>query len=195
MIISDRQELEGLRISLVDLPNQPGAFQEYDFTVELPQDFNEGAVEVDSKEPIPVHIVLTSVSEGVLVDLSTQVHVHGECARCLDPVARSFDIHTQELFYNPGMRAKALAEGDETAEEMMEIEAESIDVETLLRDSILLELPARLLCSQDCEGLCPQCALPYRELELDHHHDVIDNRWASLAGLAQQLRDADEEKV
>jgi uncharacterized protein len=37
------------------------------------------------------------------------------------------------------------------------------------------------VCQDDCPGLCPQCGVRLADAEPDHHHDVIDPRWAKLA--------------
>ena len=189
MIMNNQQKLDDLQIPLVDLPRQPGAVQDFNFSVELPDDIKVYDVTVDNSENINVSVYLTSVSEGVLVDLDTEVEVTSTCYRCLNDVSETYDVKAQELYYYPGMRQKAIDEGDETADEMYEIENDTIDLGVLLRDSIILELPMRLLCDEDCEGMCPECAVPFAELEPDHAHEIIDDRWSGLAALAQKMRE------
>ena len=60
------------------------------------------------------------------------------------------------------------------------------DIETLLRDTLVEELPLQPLCKPDCLGLCSQCGADLNE-DPDHHHDVTDIRFAGLAGLKAQL--------
>ncbi|QPK94449.1 DUF177 domain-containing protein [Actinomyces sp. zg-332] len=189
--MNKHQKLDDLEISLVDLQRQPGAMDSFTFNVEIPEDLKVYDVEVTSSEVIDVDVNLTSVSEGVLVDLRTNFEAISQCYRCLEDVAQRYDVSVQELYYYPGMREKAIAEGDETADEMYEIENDTVDLGALLRDSIILELPMRMLCDEDCEGICPHCAIPFAELEEGHTHEIIDDRWQGLADLAKKMQERD----
>ena len=60
------------------------------------------------------------------------------------------------------------------------------DIETLLRDTLVEELPLQPLCKPDCLGLCSQCGADLNE-DPDHHHDVTDIRFAALEGLKARL--------
>ena len=60
------------------------------------------------------------------------------------------------------------------------------NIEALLRDTLVEELPLQPLCKPDCLGLCSQCGADLNE-EPDHHHDVTDIRFAALEGLKAQL--------
>ena len=46
---------------------------------------------------------------------------------------------------------------DEENDTFLLVENESIELDDLLREDILLELPTKFLCKPDCKGLCPQC--------------------------------------
>ena len=87
--------------------------------------------------------------EGVLVTGTAEVELHGECVRCLSAVEDRVEVDLQELFVYPG------SEADE--EEASRLEGDLIDLEPLLRDAVVLELPFQPLCRPDCAGLCPQC--------------------------------------
>lgn len=59
-----------------------------------------------------------------------------------------------------------------------------MDLEAPIRDLIVLSLPSTPLCSDDCQGLCPECGAKWAELPDTHAHGQIDARWASLAALS-----------
>src|SRR5207302_6095680 len=80
------------------------------------------------------------------------------CARCLEPVeeevAREFD-----LLYRPqgvDARAAELSVSDAEAE-IGYYRGDGLELEDVLREQILLALPLRTLCSEQCKGLCPHC--------------------------------------
>lgn len=60
-----------------------------------------------------------------------------------------------------------------------------IDLEPILRDAVVLELPFTPLCRPDCAGLCPECGADLNR-DPDHGHaEPIDPRWAGLIGLTE----------
>jgi uncharacterized protein len=93
-------------------------------------------------------------------ELFFQGHIHGEfvghCGRCLDnytaPLDKDFSI---VLVPKPA----APADG-ELADEDLDLsfyEGDAIDLSPLVREQIILVLPTRPLCEEECRGLCPQC--------------------------------------
>ena len=61
-----------------------------------------------------------------------------------------------------------------------------LDLDQLVTSDILLELPIKALCREDCKGLCPQCGLDLNESP-EHVHEVTDLRFADLEALKEQL--------
>jgi len=61
---------------------------------------------------------------------------------------------------------------------------ETLDLSGWARDSFALAMPAKVLCREDCLGLCPQCAADLNEAGPGHHHEPApDPRWAKLSEL------------
>ena len=61
---------------------------------------------------------------------------------------------------------------------------EVLDLSAWARDALVLGLPAKILCREDCPGLCPVCAADLSEVGEDHTHDEApDPRWAKLREL------------
>jgi uncharacterized protein len=58
-----------------------------------------------------------------------------------------------------------------------------LQLEDVLREQVLLALPARTLCQPDCKGLCPVCGHNRNEVSCDCVSRQPDPRWAGLAGL------------
>ena len=64
-----------------------------------------------------------------------------------------------------------------------------IDLEPVLRDAAMLDLPFIPLCREDCAGLCPTCGVNLND-DPDHGHDeAIDPRWAGLTDWAEGTQD------
>ena len=128
---------------------------------------------------------LTSVEDGVLVQVATSVDLVGECVRCLDEVREHHDVTSAEVYFEPGAPALTTSDDeDEDADDLFVIgERDTIDIDTQLRDAIVTLVDPRPLCSSDCAGLCDVCGEKWVDLPADHEHVVIDPRLASLASL------------
>jgi len=120
--------------------------------------------------------------EGVLVTGTAQAVLDGECARCLEVLRDETVVDFQELFFYEERDAGAL-DGDDDAGRL---EGDLLDLEPVLRDTVVLTLPFQPLCRDDCPGLCAECGARLAD-EPDHQHDeALDPRWAALHGLADQ---------
>ncbi|HEV2644777.1 MAG TPA: DUF177 domain-containing protein [Acidobacteriaceae bacterium] len=110
------------------------------------------------------------------------------CARCVEPVATpvvgSFDLifRPQAADAESGERAITL---DET--EIGYYEENGLSLEDVVREQVLLSLPTRTLCKEDCKGLCPRCG-QNQNLETCTCDTSSDPRWNALAGLASTVK-------
>ncbi|WP_308198611.1 YceD family protein [Actinomadura litoris] len=161
------------------LSRQPGSSKDKRLSVPAPEDFGVEMVGVPEGAAIELDLRFEAVLEGVLVTGTATVPLEGECARCLDPIASTFEARFQELFVYPDTRSGGHAGDDE-----LQLEDDLVDLEPVLRDAVLLTLPLSPLCQDDCPGLCPDCGVRLADAGPDHHHETADPRWAALQGLA-----------
>jgi uncharacterized protein len=158
-------------------------------TVQAPVDLGvAGVIGVPEGVDVELELRLESVMEGVLVTGTAHAPVEGECVRCLEPVGWEFDADFQEMFSYPDADTRTArrdeAGDDAEDEEMLELEDDLFDLETVLRDAVVLALPLQPVCRDDCPGLCSTCGARLAD-DPDHHHEVTDIRWAALKDLNQ----------
>ncbi|HEY1262465.1 MAG TPA: DUF177 domain-containing protein [Terriglobales bacterium] len=119
-------------------------------------------------------------------DLRTRLEVG--CARCLDPVqhevTRSFD-----LLYRPlgvDARAPELSVTDAEAE-IGYYQGDGLQLEDVLREQVLLAMPLKSLCREECKGLCPHCGknLNVENCTCSEEHE--DPRWTALKDIRRKL--------
>jgi len=167
----------GFVIDTRELVRRAGTLKEVTRLVEAPTGLGIGVIGVPSGSPVDLNLRLESVVEGVLVTGTAVVQVRGNCTRCLEEVTSTEEIDIQELFCYPGK--------DLDDDEASRIEGELIDLEPLIRDAVVLDLPFTPLCRADCAGLCPECGVNLNA-EPDHAHaELVDPRWAGLTGWTQ----------
>jgi len=110
------------------------------------------------------------------------------CARCVDPVRTQLSGDFDLLFRPSGIDADGSEHAISTPEtEIGYYEDGGLALEDVLREQVLLSLPARTLCQPDCKGLCPRCGQNLNQALCSCEDTTIDPRWNALAGLANKL--------
>jgi len=120
-------------------------------------------------------------SDEVRVQGSLQTSVELRCDRCLGPAPMPVNVDFVANFVRAG---DPVAEAGELHDEDLEVsvyDGHSVDLDELVREQILLALPARRLCRDDCRGLCPACAKNLNTESCDCARHETDPRWAALA--------------
>jgi uncharacterized protein len=120
--------------------------------------------------------------------LEVTLAYRSQCARCLDAVSGEFRMQFERTVANEGTLTDEQLE-DNVDEYVVIVDGE-LDLDEELHDALLLSFPMRLLCSEDCPGLCPKCGKPRREGPCNCPTREIDPRLAIL----QTLLDEDDEK-
>ncbi|MYR57063.1 DUF177 domain-containing protein [Streptomyces sp. SID625] len=183
-----------------ELGRRPGALQRQTREIPAPRDLGiHGVIGVPEGAPVALELRLESVMEGVLVTGTARAQAEGECVRCLEPVGLELEADFQEMFSYPDAddRGRVIAEpGDdaEDDEDRLLLEDGLFDLESLLRDAVVLALPMQPVCQEDCPGLCSQCGARLAD-DPDHHHDAVDIRWAALQGLAGTTSDGEKDEM
>ena len=174
----------GLVIDTHELGRRVGAMKEIQRIAEAPDGIGTDVIGVPPGSSVEFELRLESVVEGVLVTGSAEVTLTGQCGRCLESISFDEEIDLQELYLYPDK------EPDD--EEASRLEDDLLDLEPLLRDTVVLDLPYTPLCQPDCAGLCPDCGANLNA-DPDHaHDDRIDPRWAGLSGWTADPDDEDE---
>lgn len=156
--------MSGFRIDVADLLAHAGARRDVTVTEAL-ADLGGSAASVPG--PIAVTAHLERIPDGIVVRADVEATWRGECSYCLRDLEETLHLHADELF------EAAPIEG-----ETYPIEGHEIDLEQLVRDTVLLELP-----------LAPHCPEPCRaEADPGAPADVPtdappDPRWAALSEL------------
>ncbi len=171
----------------------PGAVREFDFS----EDFPDPAHELHLEGPIEGHARLTRTSEGILAHSDYHASVKLECARCLEEAIEEVEGELDEEFLpttdiRTGLPVEVPARADD---QPLIDEHHEIDLDEILRQNILTNLPLQPLCEAACPGLCATCGerLGSRHPE---HPEVQEEQAAPKSPFAQLavLLHADEER-
>lgn len=162
-------------LDLSDLGLRTGDHHERTYALDLAP-IVLGGSEYEVLLPDGVFVVVDRVAGGFLVTLSADAQVYGPCARCLGEVKTVVRAEQQEF----APTARDGWEGSELSDFINEF---VVDVAGLAREAVILALPAQVVCSAECRGLCPQCGRDLNLGECDCAPQDTDGRWAKLKDL------------
>jgi uncharacterized protein len=122
----------------------------------------------------------------VQVDVSGDIKGEAEvdCTRCLASFASKLEISFKVAYVSEENYTQS--EESEIRNEDLEIaiyENEEINLDELVREQILLNLPTQAFCREDCKGLCEKCGANKNVKSCDCEEKEVDPRWAALKNL------------
>jgi uncharacterized protein len=161
-------DLGGLRLS-------PGEGRRLALAVDIDPLALGGESYAVSPRRVPVQVeVSRMMGGGYALRLCFDATLSGPCMRCLKVAEPAISVEAREVD-RPG--------GGEELDSPY-VERERLDLSGWARDSLALALPSKVLCREDCPGLCPICAADLAEVGADHRHEPEpDPRWAKLREL------------
>jgi uncharacterized protein len=121
-----------------------------------------------------------NLGDRLLVKGKVSGEVELQCSRCLAPVVTPLEASFEEEFVEgaePQVEVQDNDAEEDSAEEARTVTyyaGEEIDLTDVLRDAILLELPMKPLCTEDCQGLCPTCGKNLNEGACQCNADLSD---------------------
>ena len=157
---------EGRRLEL-EVPIEPLLLGGERYTAGAPTDRRSASV--------PVQLdVSRMMGGGYALRLRLKAVLEGPCMRCLEQARRSLEVDSREVD-RPGA-------GEELQSPY--VRDETLDVAAWARDAFALAVPVKVLCREDCAGLCPVCAADLNRAPAGHHHETApDRRWEKLREL------------
>lgn len=99
--------------------------------------------------PVECDFTATPTADGAALLLCVKAEIKAECAQCLEPLRRMYDFQREYA-----LRPRDLQDPD------FELPCDGkgcLDLRELAYQELILEVPTVLLCSADCQGLCPIC--------------------------------------
>jgi uncharacterized protein len=117
---------------------------------------------------------------GVLVQGRLHAQAALGCSRCLEPVAVPLDVELEEIFTPTiDILTGRPVQREEEDRALWIDDRHLLDLSEVLRQDILLALPMHVLCSEECQGLCPVCGQNLNQGSCGCTPEP-DARWAAL---------------
>lgn len=162
----------------MELRRRPGTQREVQVATQLPE-LGVSSARVPEGADVSVDAVLEAIDGALTITGTVTAPWVGDCRRCLDPVEGVLEVPVREVF-----------EPNPTDGETYPLEEDEVDLEPVVRDAVLLQLPIAPLCRPDCPGPAPEAfpALVTSDDDIDDAGDAEserspDPRWAGLEQL------------
>jgi uncharacterized protein len=169
--------------------------------VDFELEFRPGEIEFEPelRQTTPLHasgrVQLVEENHGkrqIIKDIRLHGHLHAgfelACARCLEPVAhkveRSFDLLYRPTGADAGREELSVTSAEA---EVSYYEGDGLLLDDALREQVLLELPLKAICREDCKGLCPHCGKNLNIEQCSCAEPMEDPRWSVLKEIRGKL--------
>lgn len=165
---------------------------------ELSPEFDDGyTAALDGVEFTSSARVIGEVTDNagyMRLAVKVSLDYRGECARCLCPIddTLSFDFE-RTVVSEDTLSRESDGEDDDYSDEYAVLDDGKLDIDGQLREMLILEFPSKLLCREDCKGLCIKCGHDLNEGDCGCDRAHHDPRWDILKGVKFSA-DADNEE-
>lgn len=168
---------------IVDLFNLESSSFELEFSL-TPSEIELEGENVKLKNDIKIRgelvkkLVQTDAAGNILVSVEI------ECTRCLQEIEKDLEIPFKVTYVTAENYTDA--KESELNDEDLDVsifDGHKIDLNELVREQIILNLPEQIFCSEDCKGLCAKCGANRNLIDCNCEEKEIDPRWAALKNL------------
>lgn len=174
-----------MQMNLSELFSSDGKERTYTLDIEMEQfQAPEGVYEIAEKQPVRLTVCHTGERK-----LTAEGEIHLSllipCDRCLTPVKVDFDLDV-------GFSADLNQSEEKRAEELDEqpyISGNYLDVDQLVRNELLLNLPMKVLCRDDCKGICNRCGANLNNESCECDRSTPDPRMSVIQDIFKQFKE------
>ena len=155
----------------------PGASLPFNVSVDL-SDLCYG-ISYPVTEPVVASGTVRNTAGVLMMEGELTTTIHGTCDRCASPFDREirFPIHA--------VLVTELADEENEDEWVFPLEGDSADLDDIVRTVFVLNLDSKLLCKEDCRGLCPRCGKNLNDGPCNCQKE-LDPRFAALKQLLEK---------
>jgi uncharacterized protein len=132
-------------------------------------------------QAINVDLRASKSGDEIIVQGGVDAIVEAECARCLEVYELEIDPRIQFVIQLLDTNQPQYSDDDDFV--ILPRTTGEYEISDRVREAIILELPLKPLCSENCRGLCPMCGANLNETDCNCTPDKTDERWDSLKQL------------
>ncbi len=143
-----------------------------------------GPYPILSREPVAIHIKHQG-GQKLLITGNIRLSLAIPCSRCLEPVEVKFDLPLD-------IEVDLSQTDEERLDDLNEqpfIKDQNLDVEQLLVNELLMNLPMKVLCKEDCKGLCSKCGANLNKVTCSCDKGSLDLRMSAIQDIFNESKE------
>ena len=144
-------------------------------------------VPCEFKSDVLVNLTLHKRNDEIVLLGRASGVVSEECSRCLKRSDRKFSVEFEVFCDKIGARKRKPQPDEEAGETYVaHHDGKVLDIGSVVREAVMLSMPMKALCREDCRGLCPVCGVNLNEQTCGCAASKPDVRWNALAKLKKE---------
>lgn len=172
-------------ISLSEIINKKDKVEQVLAPIEMEKFIFEGSsYEFAWKDPVSLTITNLGNKE-IMIEGSVKITLIIVCSRCLKKLEYPMDITINKKIDFKLTNEERVKELDEANY----ITEYNLDVDILIRNEIIVGLPMRLLCSDECKGICMHCGTNLNEVSCDCDNTILDPRMSAIRDIFNNFKE------
>ncbi len=171
---------DSLKINLAILPEEGLRLAFSEDAAWFEDCFSDGELPEFSLVKADVNCLITRSGDTIYIRGQLVAQIIQECDRCLEPATVSIG---GDFVYTLVPEKEEIAEDIELTAEELETSyyrGDFIDLAPMICEQIVLQAPMKILCKDDCKGLCPSCGVNLNTGSCKCRSDIVDDRLAVL---------------
>ncbi len=172
-------------INLTELFTRDGKEKTYEAELDMTHFLvPDGDCPVVDKKPVRLRIV--NMGDRTLqTDGTAELSLLIPCDRCLEPVKTSFSLSLERTLRMDQTEEEKL----ESLDEQPYLQGYTLDVDRLVRDELLPNLPMKVLCDEDCKGICNRCGANLNRESCGCDRSSLDPRMSVIQDIFKQFKE------
>lgn len=172
-----------MKIDITDLLSIENLTREMQVSIDM-ESFQSklGTFPVKEKSPFSLHLE-NQENQWLIVSGETDVTLLIPCGRCLEEVSVTLHLVIDRKY---PLEASSSLEEEEDADYLEGVE---LDVDRIIYDEILINWPMKVLCREDCKGICRKCGTNLNNNTCLCDQQELDPRMAAIQDIFQQFKE------
>jgi len=138
--------------------------------------------------PVDVNGKIYVIDDRLYINLSITADMQADCSRCLEPFTYSFKSSVNAEFVHESLSNQNVEEPDE---DIIYYRESTVDLDELIKENMIMNIPMKLVCHKGCKGLCSNCGEKIEGHSCDceiqeSKEEYLDPRLAKLKELLEQ---------
>lgn len=163
-----------MKVNVSLLRKTEGGSNSYDFEENfLPVELENDIFKFQS--PVAVHLKIHNAGKSLLVHGTVKTDIAATCCRCLNEFLYPLQFEFEDEWASAEQIEREAKDVD------LIFERDEFEIKERIDEHIILHLPMKLLCKEDCKGLCPKCGVDLNQVNCGCKDEDIDPRLEILS--------------